>query len=92
MRIQQNCASLKHEYACPLALNPRLTVAARGCYRSEWAVNQHRDSYALYTGMDSLSMFFAVAENESVGRVKFSCLQARCPTNPRSNRRTARCA
>ena len=43
----------------------------------DWAVNQHRDSYALYTGMDSLSMFFAVAENESVGRVKFSCLQAR---------------
>ena len=43
---------------------------------SEWAVNQHRDSYALYCGVDSLSMFFAVAENESIGRVKFSCLQA----------------
>ena len=25
--------------------------------------------------MDSLSMYFAIAENESVGRVKFSCLQ-----------------
>ena len=23
-----------------------------------------------------MSMFFAVAENESIGRVKFSCLQA----------------
>ena len=41
----------------------------------DWAVNQHRDSYALYVGMDSLSMYFAIAENESVGRVKFSCLQ-----------------
>ena len=76
MRIQQNCASLKHEYACPLALNPRLTLAARGCYRSEWAVNQHRDSCALYVGFDSLSSYFAVAENEAIGRVKFSSMQA----------------
>jgi hypothetical protein len=42
---------------------------------SEWAVNQHRDSLALYVGNDSLSQYFAVAENESVGRVKFSALQ-----------------
>ncbi len=43
--------------------------------RSEWAVNQHRDSCALYVGFNPLSSFFAVAENESIGRVKFSCLQ-----------------
>ena len=52
----------------------------------DWAVNQHRDSYALYVGMDSLSMYFAIAENESVGRVKFSCLQVAptpSPTRPR---------
>eukprot|EP00326_Haptolina_ericina_P004698 CAMPEP_0181223442 /NCGR_PEP_ID=MMETSP1096-20121128/30531_1 /TAXON_ID=156174 ORGANISM="Chrysochromulina ericina, Strain CCMP281" /NCGR_SAMPLE_ID=MMETSP1096 /ASSEMBLY_ACC=CAM_ASM_000453 /LENGTH=87 /DNA_ID=CAMNT_0023316329 /DNA_START=19 /DNA_END=282 /DNA_ORIENTATION=+ len=41
----------------------------------EWAVNQHRDSLALYVGYDPLSQYFAVAENESVGRVKFSSLQ-----------------
>ena len=56
----------------------------------DWAVNQHRDSYALYVGMDSLSMYFAIAENESVGRVKFSCLQVGAhafdhgPPRPRS--------
>merc|ERR1712166_1299900 len=54
----------------------------------EWAVNQHRDSYALYCGVDSLSSFFAVAENESVGRVKFSCLQKMIqPCGPLHRRR-----
>ena len=43
--------------------------------RSEWGVNQHRDSLALYVGFDSLTQYIAVAENESVGRVKFNCLQ-----------------
>lgn len=42
---------------------------------SEWGVNQHRDSLAMYVAFDPLCHFFAVAENESVGRVKFSCLQ-----------------
>ena len=46
-----------------------------GVVRSEWAVNQHRDSHALYVGFDSLNLFFAVAENEAVGRVKFNSLQ-----------------
>ena len=41
----------------------------------EWAVNQHRDSLALYVGFDSLSQYIAVAENESIARVKFNCLQ-----------------
>lgn len=46
-------------------------------FGSEWAVNQHRDSHALYVGFDSLASFFSIAENEAVGRVKFSSLQAR---------------
>ena len=49
---------------------------------SEWAVNQHRDSNSLYVGMDSLAQFFAIAENESIGRVKFSCLQVDAPPPP----------
>ena len=47
--------------------------------RSEWAVNQHRDSLALYVGYDSLAQFISIAENEAVGRVKFNSLQARRP-------------
>ena len=54
---------------------PRNLTAPPPVARSEWAVNQHRDSHALYVGFDSLSSFFAVAENEAVGRVKFSSLQ-----------------
>ena len=41
----------------------------------EWAVNQHRDSLALYVGFDSLTQYIAVAENESISRVKFNSLQ-----------------
>ena len=52
-----------------LSLTPWLVLG------SEWAVNQHRDSLALYVGFDSLAQFIAVAENESIGRVKFNSLQ-----------------
>lgn len=46
------------------------------CVRcSEWLVNQHRDSFASYIGHPNLMEFFAVAENESKARVKFSFLQ-----------------
>eukprot|EP00322_Chrysochromulina_rotalis_P007896 CAMPEP_0115861766 /NCGR_PEP_ID=MMETSP0287-20121206/17824_1 /TAXON_ID=412157 /ORGANISM="Chrysochromulina rotalis, Strain UIO044" /LENGTH=87 /DNA_ID=CAMNT_0003316155 /DNA_START=35 /DNA_END=298 /DNA_ORIENTATION=- len=41
----------------------------------EWAVNQHRDSLALYVGFDALTQYISVAENESIGRVKFNSLQ-----------------
>lgn len=41
----------------------------------EWMVNQQRDSLALYVGYDSLAHLIAIAENESIGRVKFNCLQ-----------------
>ncbi|CAI8014567.1 Splicing factor 3B subunit 5 [Geodia barretti] len=41
----------------------------------EWLVNQHRDSFASYMGRPNLLEFFAVAENESKARVKFSFLQ-----------------
>ena len=44
-------------------------------FSSEWGVNQHRDSLALYVGYDSLASYIAVAENESIGRVKFNSLQ-----------------
>ena len=46
----------------------------------EWAVNQHRDSYASYIGHHSLLAYSAVAENESIGRLKYQYLQARPPT------------
>ncbi len=41
----------------------------------EWAVNQHRDSYASYIGHHSLLAYSAVAENESIGRLKYQYLQ-----------------
>jgi len=41
----------------------------------EWAVNQHRDSYASYIGRHSMIHYFAVAEGESYGRARFSCMQ-----------------
>ena len=38
--------------------------------RFEWAVNIHRDSYAAYVGRPTMLQYFAVAENESIGRVR----------------------
>lgn len=52
-----------------------MTVNMRVCTCSEWLVNQHRDSFASYIGHPNLMEFFAVAENESKARVKFSFLQ-----------------
>ena len=59
--------------SCPLAVADIHGSAFHNC--SEWGVNQHRDSLALYVGYDSLTQYIAVAENESIGRVKFNCLQ-----------------
>lgn len=52
-----------------------MTVNMHVCTCSEWLVNQHRDSFASYIGHPNLMEFFAVAENESKARVKFSFLQ-----------------
>ncbi|KAL9642553.1 hypothetical protein ABK040_011119 [Willaertia magna] len=41
----------------------------------EWAINQHRDTYASYTShYDSLS-YFALIENESIHREKYNFLE-----------------
>ena len=36
--------------------------------RYEWVVNHHRDSAASYIGHSHMSSFFAVVENESIGK------------------------
>lgn len=41
----------------------------------EWALNIHRDSYASYIGHHSLLSYYAVVENESIGRVKYEFMQ-----------------
>ncbi|TPX46524.1 hypothetical protein SeMB42_g03653 [Synchytrium endobioticum] len=54
----------------------------------EWLTNQHRDTYASYMGHPNLISYFAVAENESVARLRFAYLDrmlAPCglpPTKP----------
>jgi splicing factor 3B subunit 5 len=42
---------------------------------SEWLVNQHRDTYASYIGHHDIVSYVAIAENESIGRVKFNMLK-----------------
>ena len=41
----------------------------------EWLVNQHRDSSASYIGHENLLDYFALVENESKARVKFTLLE-----------------
>ena len=43
--------------------------------RFDWALNIHRDSYASYIGHHSMSAYFAVVLNESVGRTKYEMMQ-----------------
>ncbi|XP_028395501.1 splicing factor 3B subunit 5-like [Dendronephthya gigantea] len=43
--------------------------------RFEWLVNQHRDSAASYIGHENLLDYFALVENESKARVKFTLLE-----------------
>jgi splicing factor 3B subunit 5 len=43
--------------------------------RFEWNVNIKRDTYASFAGRHSLLAYHAVAENESIGRVKYEFLQ-----------------
>ncbi|KAG2183629.1 hypothetical protein INT43_006637, partial [Umbelopsis isabellina] len=45
--------------------------------KHEWLVNQHRDSNAAFVGHHSMLSYFAVAENESVARVKHNLVQVR---------------
>ncbi|GAA0163421.1 RNA splicing factor [Lithospermum erythrorhizon] len=44
--------------------------------RFEWAVNIARDSYASYVGHYPMMAYFAVAENESIGRERYNLMQA----------------
>ncbi|KAK1943458.1 Splicing factor 3B subunit 5 [Phytophthora citrophthora] len=41
----------------------------------EWAVNQHRDTLASHLGHSDMMAYFAVAENESMGRVRYNMLE-----------------
>uniref|UniRef100_A0A803MB48 Splicing factor subunit n=1 Tax=Chenopodium quinoa TaxID=63459 RepID=A0A803MB48_CHEQI len=43
--------------------------------RFEWAVNIQRDSYASYVGHYPMLAYFAVAENESIGRERYNFMQ-----------------
>ncbi|KAK6929763.1 Splicing factor 3B subunit 5/RDS3 complex subunit 10 [Dillenia turbinata] len=43
--------------------------------RFEWAVNIQRDSYASYIGHCPILAYFAVAENESIGRERYNFMQ-----------------
>lgn len=41
----------------------------------EWMLNAHRDSYASYIGHHNMLAYFSVAQNESIGRVRYEFLQ-----------------
>ncbi|CAF2052102.1 unnamed protein product, partial [Brassica rapa subsp. narinosa] len=41
----------------------------------EWAVNIKRDSYASYIGHYPMLAYFAIAENESIGRERYNFMQ-----------------
>ncbi|XP_042911710.1 splicing factor 3B subunit 5 [Parasteatoda tepidariorum] len=49
----------------------------------EWIVNQHRDSLASFMAHHDMLNFFAIAENESKARIRFSLIEKMLtPTGP----------
>ncbi|KAG9153288.1 hypothetical protein Leryth_024078 [Lithospermum erythrorhizon] len=50
----------------------------RDATKREWAVNIARDSYASYVGHYPMMAYFAVAENESIGRERYNLMQCSC--------------
>ena len=53
-----------------LPRRPRLATT-----HSEWVTNHHRDSAASHIGHPDMLSFFAIAENESVGRMRYTLLE-----------------
>jgi hypothetical protein len=51
-------------------------------YCSEWLTNQHRDTYATHIGHHDQLAYFAVAQNDAVGRVRYQMLEV-SPTTTR---------
>ncbi|KAF3595962.1 hypothetical protein DY000_02022894 [Brassica cretica] len=49
--------------------------------RFEWAVNIQRDSYASYIGHYPMLAYFAIAENESIGRERYNFMQVFSPSS-----------
>lgn len=41
----------------------------------EWASNHHRDSIASHIGHHDMLTYFAVAQNDAVGRVRYQLLE-----------------
>ena len=41
-------------------------------FRSEWGTNQHRDTVASHIAHFDMLSYFAVAENEAIGRVRYN--------------------
>lgn len=41
----------------------------------EWAANQHRDTLASHIGHYDMLSYFAVAQNDSIGRVRYQLLE-----------------
>ena len=51
---------------------------------SEWAVNQHRDTYASYISHHSMLDFFAIAQGQTRARVRHEFLKVTTLTTPHS--------
>ena len=44
-------------------------------FHSEWITNQHRDTYASHVAHYDQLSYYAVAQNESIGRVRLQFLE-----------------
>ena len=60
-----------------VASDSPLCLHKQNNFPSEWLTNQHRDTYATHLGHHDQVAFFAVAQNDAVGRVRYQLLEVR---------------
>ena len=54
--------------------DPAITIIFIFYHHSDWVTNQHRDTYASHVAHYDQLSYYAVAQNESIGRVRLQFL------------------
>ena len=64
--------------SCNWLYLPWLTCVANSCFYdvySEWLTHQHRDTLASIIGHPTLASYLAIADGESLGRMRFEMME-----------------
>ena len=55
----------------------RIRTKKPNCIHSDWLTHQHRDTLASIVGHPTLASYLAIADGESIGRIRFEMTEVR---------------